>query len=93
MLNGAAVTEAGELVQPPTLCVTVYAPAVVTVTDDVVAPVDHTGLVPVVESTELPQLFVTEAEGAAGTGVVVTVIDAHVILDSFTHPAPSSPRT
>jgi hypothetical protein len=59
----------------------------------VVAPVDHTGLVPVVESTALPQLFVTVVVGAAGTGVAVATIDAQLIADSLTHPVPSSPRT
>ena len=61
--------------------------------EEVVAPVDQTGFDPVVESTELPQLFVTVAVGAAGTGVVVTETDAHVIAVSFTQPVPSSPLT
>jgi hypothetical protein len=45
----------------------VYVPAEVTVIDEVVAPVDHTKLVPVALKTELPQLLVTDTIGADGT--------------------------
>jgi hypothetical protein len=53
------------------------------VIEEVVALVDQTGLEPVVDRTELPQLFVTVTVGAAGTatGAAVTVEGALV------HPA------
>jgi hypothetical protein len=63
------------------------------VIEAVVAPVDHSKFEPVAVNTELPQLFVTETGGAAGTGVGVKVMEAHVKAVSFTHPAPSSPLT
>ena len=44
-----------------------YVPAVGTVIEAVVAPVDHNKLVPVVLKTEFPQLLVTVTTGADGT--------------------------
>ena len=69
--TGAAVTELLIiLVHPPTVCVTVYVPAVVTVLGlpvpaslQVSVPV-----APVAVMVELPQLFTTVNTGAAGTG-------------------------
>jgi hypothetical protein len=52
------------------------------VIEDVVAPVDHTGLVPVVDKIELPQLLVTVATGAAGTAVGAAVI----VVGELVHP-------
>jgi hypothetical protein len=50
-------------------------PALVTVIEEVVAPVDQTGFDPVVEITVLPQLLVTVAVGTEGMviGAAVTV--------------------
>lgn len=82
-VKGAAVPEPGVLAHPPTVCVTVYAPADETVIDGVEAPVDHNKFVPVAVNTELPQLFTTETTGAEGTtkGAAVPVAIA------LTHPA------
>jgi hypothetical protein len=44
----------------------VYVPAVETVIDAVVAPVDHNNPVPEVLKTEFPQLLVTVTTGADG---------------------------
>lgn len=74
--KGAAMPLPGELVQPFTVCVTVYVPAIVTVIDVVVAPVLHSKdpVKPEAVNTELPQLFTTLIVGAATeelTGVAV----------------------
>ena len=64
--NGAAVPLPAGLVQPFTVCLTVYVPGTVTVMDDVVAPVLHKSD-PVNEpavSVELPQLLATVTLGA-----------------------------
>ena len=70
---GAAGPEPGKLVQPPTVCVTVDVPAVETVIEGVVAPVDHNKLVPEVVNTEFPQLFDTVTIGVAGIAIGATV--------------------
>ena len=64
---GDAMPEPDGLVQPPEVCVTVYVPAVNTVIDDVVSPVDHNQFEPDAVNTELPQLFETVTTGAEGT--------------------------
>ena len=65
--NGAAIPEPEVLVHPPTVLVTEYVPAVVTVIDEVVAPVLHNNdPVEVVDNTELPQLLTTVTTGADG---------------------------
>jgi hypothetical protein len=64
---GAATPEPGALMHPPTVCVTVYVPAVETVIDAVIAPVDHNKPDPVALKTELPQLFAADTTGADGT--------------------------
>lgn len=93
---GAAVTVAGALVQPPTICVTVYEPAVETVIVAVVAPVDQRRLVPVAVSTELPQLFVavtTGAEGADGSAIEPeSVFDAHPSLNTIEYVPAANPE-
>jgi len=65
---GAATPLPGRLVHPFTVCVTEYVPAVVTVIDEVVAPLLH-NKEPVNEpavSVELPQLSTTDTVGADG---------------------------
>ena len=65
--TGAAMPEPAALVQPLTVLVTVYVPAVVTVIEAVVAPVLHNIVPPVgIDNVELPQLFTTVTTGAAG---------------------------
>lgn len=69
--NGAVVTELlTRLVQPPTVCVTVYVPAVVTVLGlPVPASLQvNVPVTPVAVIVELPQLSTTVNTGAAGTG-------------------------
>ena len=66
--SGAAIPLPEALVHPFTVCVTVYVPAVVTVIDEVVAPLLHNNE-PVNDpavNTELPQLFTTVTVGADG---------------------------
>ena len=77
--KGAAIPEPEALVHPPTVLVTVYVPAVVTVIDEVVAPVLHNNApVAVVDNTELPQLLTTVTKGADGVigCVLITAIVA-----------------
>ena len=64
---GAAVPLPAGLVHPFTVCVTVYVPAVVTVIDEVVAPLLHNNdpVNPEAVNTELPQLLTTVTVGAA----------------------------
>lgn len=66
MLFGAATAFAGALVQPFTVCVTVYVPALITVMDGDVAPLLHSNVPPNVTAvnSELPQLFTTLICGA-----------------------------
>ena len=67
---GAAVPEPAALVQPETVCVTVYDPAEETVIEGVVAPVDQRTVPVAFEvNRELPQLFVTVTTGVAGIGI------------------------
>ena len=65
---GAATPLPEGLVQPFTVCVTVYVPAVVTVIDEVVAPLLHNKepVKDVAVNVELPQLFSTVTMGADG---------------------------
>src|SRR5678816_3501486 len=68
MSLGAAIPLPEELVQPFTVCVTEYVPAVVTVIDEVVAPLLH-NKEPVKDAAvnvALPQLFTTDTVGADG---------------------------
>ena len=46
-----------------------YVPAVETVIDAVVAPVDHNNPAPVTVNTEFPQLLVTVTTGADGIAI------------------------
>lgn len=64
---GAAALLPAALLQPFTVVVTEYVPAVTTVMELVVAPLLHNNEPPaVVDSTELPQLFTTVTTGVAG---------------------------
>jgi hypothetical protein len=65
---GAATPLPEELVQPLTVCVTEYVPAVVTVIDEVVAPLLHNKepVKDVAVNIELPQLSTTDTVGADG---------------------------
>ena len=65
---GAATPLPEGLVQPFTVCEAVYIPGVVTVIDEVVAPLLHNNepVKDVAVSVELPQLFTTVTTGADG---------------------------
>ncbi len=65
---GAATPLPEGLVQPFTVCVTVYVPAVVTVIDEVIASVLHNKepVNDVAVNVELPQLSTTDTMGADG---------------------------
>ena len=61
------IAEPAALVHPPTVLVTVYVPAVVTVIEAVFAPLLHNIVPPVgIDKIELPQLFATVTAGVAG---------------------------
>ena len=79
---GDAVPLPDTLVQPLTVCVTVYVPTVVAVMDEPVSPVLHDKLEPEVFNTELPQLSLTVTTGAKGIvfGADVPLPDALVQL-------------
>ena len=66
MSFGAATPLPEELVHPFTVCVTEYVPAVVTVIDEVVAPLLHNKepVNDVAVNIELPQLSTTDTTGA-----------------------------
>ena len=65
---GEAIPDPAELVQPSTVCVTVYVPALLTVIDGVVSVVLHNNVPDaVVDNVDVPlQLFTTLTEGVAG---------------------------
>ena len=69
IIFGADVLLAGELVHPPTVCVTLYKAALVTVIDVVVALLLHINDPPKLAAvnTELPQLFTILIVGVVGT--------------------------
>ena len=62
---GAATPLPASLVQAPTVCITVYVPAVVTEMDAVVSPVLHNSdpVKPDAVNTELSQLLTTDTNG------------------------------
>lgn len=74
-LPGAAVPEPASLVQPFTVAVTVYVPALDTVMDGVDSPVFHKRVpVALVESVEVPlQLFTTVTTGVTGPSATVNM--------------------
>ena len=72
---GAAMPLPEELGHPLTVCATVYVPAVATTMEELVEPLLHSNE-PVNEpavSVELPQLFTTDTDGAAGIALTVNV--------------------
>ena len=70
---GAAVPDPASLAQPFTVCVTVYVPALLTIMEEVVAPVLHNNVPDaVVDKVDVPlQLLTTFTVGVAGIGVIV----------------------
>lgn len=83
---GVAIAEPCALVQPPIVCITVYVPALVTVIDEVAAPLLHNKVpVAVVDKVDEPQLFeiVITGTGTASGCVIVTGTDAVHPLASF----------
>jgi hypothetical protein len=88
---GLASPAPAVLLQPFTVCVTVYIPAVATVIDDVVAPVLHNRLPvkPEAVSSELPQLSVTDTTGAGtfelfGAATPLPEALVHPLIDCVT---------
>ena len=65
---GAAMPSPGKLVQPSIVCVTVYVPGVITVTEEVVSGMLQSKYPPaVVDNVEVPsQLFTTSTTGVGG---------------------------
>ena len=57
-----------------------YVPALATLIDGVVAPVDHNKLDPVVDKVELPQPFETTTTGALGTAVGLATPDPLALM-------------
>ena len=72
---GAAEADPASLVQPDTVCVMVYVPALVTIIGEVVSPVLHNNVPDAdVESVDVPlQLLVTFIDGVAGIEFTVNV--------------------
>ena len=84
---GAAMPEPAALIQPFTVCVTVYVPALFTVIEDVVAPVLHNKVAPaaaVVDKVVVPQLFTTVTTGAAGVAFGAAMPEPAVLVQPFT---------
>ena len=84
--NGAAVPLPDELVHPFTVWVTVYVPAVVTVIDEVVAPLLH-NKEPVNDAAvnvELPQLSTTDTVGSDGIACGTATPLPDELVHSFT---------
>ena len=83
---GAATPLPEELVHPFTICVTVYVPAVVTVMDEVVAPLLH-NKEPLNEpavNVELPQLSTTDTVGADGIAFGAATPPPEGLVQPFT---------
>ena len=84
---GAATPLPAGLVHPPTVCVTEYVAAVVTVIDGVVAPLLHNNVPvnPEAVKTELPQLLTTFTFGASTADVTGAAIPLPVgLIQPFT---------
>lgn len=83
---GAAVAIAGILIQPSTVAVTEYAPAVVTIISLVVSVVLHRNdPIPVAVSVEVPlQLLATRIPGIAGVNLGEAVPDPVKLVQPFT---------
>ena len=87
-VTGAAVPLPAALVQPFTVCVTVYVPAAVTVMGLVVAPLlqNNVPVTLVAVNVLLPQLFATVTDGAAGVAFT-----ARMAALEFTEPRAIGP--
>ena len=82
---GAAVPDPTALVQPSTVWVTVYVPALLTVIDEEVSVVLHNNVPEAdVESVELPQLLVTITDGAEGVVFGAAVPDPAALVQPST---------
>jgi putative N-acetylmannosamine-6-phosphate epimerase len=83
---GAAVPEPAKLVQASTVCVTVYVPAMLTIMEEVVAPVLHNNVpVAVVDNVEVPlQLLTTFTVGVAGVVFGAAVPKPDSLIQPFT---------
>ena len=82
---GAAVPLPDALVQPLTVWVTVYVPALVTVMLEVAAPVLHSSVpLAVVDNVEDPQLSTTFTAGAAGVDLGAAVPLPDALVQPFT---------
>ena len=83
---GAAVPDPAALVQPSTVCVTVYVPALPTVIDEAVSVVLHNKLPEVVaDNVEVPlQLLVTFRDGAVGVDFGAAVPDPAELVQPST---------
>jgi len=82
---GAAVAEPAALVQPFTVCVTLYDPALETVIDGVVAPVFHANVpVALVDKMDVPQLFTTVTTGVDGVVFGEAVAEPAELTQPFT---------
>ena len=80
---GAAIPEPAELMQPFTVWATVYVPFEVVVILSVVAPVFHKNVAagsPVTVNNVLPQLLLTETDGAEGIGLAVNTAALEVTV-------------
>jgi hypothetical protein len=79
---GAAVPRPAALVHPFIVCVTLYDPALLTVIEELVAPVLQSKLpVAVVDKVDVPlQLFTTDTTGVAGT-TGAALIEATVAVE------------
>lgn len=82
---GAAVAVAGIVLQPPTVAITVYAPAVVTVISVVVSFVlQRKEPIPVAVSVEVPlQLLATRIPGIAGVDLGNATPDPATLVHPF----------
>jgi hypothetical protein len=83
---GAATPLPEGLVHPFTVCVTEYVPAVVTVIDEVVAPLLHNKepVKDVAVNIELPQLFITVTTGADGINLGAATPPRDGLVHPFT---------
>jgi hypothetical protein len=83
--TGAAVPLPDALVQPLTVWVTVYAPALLTVMLGVAAPVLHSSVpAAVVDKVDEPQLFETVTAGVAGVDLGAAVPLPDPLVQPFT---------
>ena len=86
LVFGAATPEPDALVQPFTVCVTVYVPAAVAVINDVVSAVLHSKVpAAVVDNVEVPtQLFTTVTIGVDGVAFGAATPEPDALVQPFT---------